>query len=148
MPLSADELTPGRCFETSGRTISESDISHFADLVGDFTPVHLDESLARAQGWPSRIAHGTLSLAVAIGLFTQVGVLGDNVVGALSTEWRFLAPVAIGDTIRATVIVESARRTSQPDRCVVVFVFDVINQDAGAVLSGRLTVMMRAPEHG
>ena len=148
MPLFADELVPGRCFETAGRTIGEGDISHFAGLVGDITPIHVDEPFARAQGWPSRIAHGTLSLAVAIGLFTQLDVLGSNVIGALSTEWHFLAPVAIGDTIRAKVNVESARVTSRPDRGVVVFAFDVLNQDAGAVLRGRLTVMMRARGHG
>lgn len=148
MPLFADDLASGRRFETAGRTIGESDITRFAGLVGDFTPIHMDEPFARAQGWPSRIAHGPLSVAVAIGLFAQLDVLGVNVIGALSTEWSFLAPVAIGDTIRAVVTVESARVTSRPDRGVVVFGFDVANQEAVAVLRGRLTVMMRARGDG
>ena len=143
-----EDFAAGMVLETPGRTIDASDIALFGGLVGDLTPIHIDEPAARAQGLPGRIAHGTLSLATAIGLLTQLGVMGEAVIGALSTEWSFLAPVVAGSTIRATVTIESARVTSKPDRGVVVFAFDVFDQARTRVLEGRLTVMMRTRDHG
>ena len=41
-----------------GKTITEADISTFADLVGDFNPIHVDAEYARKSRFGRRIAHG------------------------------------------------------------------------------------------
>ena len=43
------------------KTVSESDINSFADVSGDYNPVHMDEAYAAGTFFKSRIAHGMLT---------------------------------------------------------------------------------------
>ena len=65
-------LEVGKTYLTPGRTVGESDITLFAGLVGDFTPVHMDAEYCSRTSFGSRIAHGPLTMSTAIGLFTHV----------------------------------------------------------------------------
>lgn len=142
--MSTIHFEPGRTVVTPGRTIGEGDINLFAGLVGDFTPVHVDESLARTTSFGGRIAHGPLTMSTAIGMLTQTGWLGERVVALLNLNWDFKGPVKIGDTIRSRVRVESARAASQHGRGVVVFDFNVVNQNETIVQHGRMTVLVNS----
>lgn len=136
-------LAVGDVFDTPGRTIGEGDIHLFAGLVGDFTPIHVDEHYARQSVHGGRIAHGPHGLAAAIGLFTQTGTMGERVVGLLNLNWDFSAPVFLGDTIRARVTVEELRATSKPGRHVGTFLFEVVNQNETPVQRGRMKVLLQ-----
>ena len=96
-------LLPGQSLTTPGRTIGAGDINLFAGLVGDFTPIHVDEVFAKSSPFGTRIAHGPLAMATAIGMLTQTGVLGERVIGLLNLNWDFCGPVKIDDTIRSRV---------------------------------------------
>ena len=74
-------LRAGEKVTTPGRTIGESDVNLFAGLVGDFTPIHVDAEAAAASPHGTRIAHGPLAMATAIGMLTQTGLLGERVIG-------------------------------------------------------------------
>jgi acyl dehydratase len=137
-------LTLGETFCTPGRAIGEDDINRFADLVGDFTPVHTDEVFASTSPYGGRIAHGPLTMATAIGMFTQMNILGERVIGLLNLNWDFSGAVKIGDTVRSRVTVETLRPTSKPGRNVGIFAFEVFNQDETVVQRGRMTVLLRA----
>src|SRR3954469_14661478 len=137
-------LTPGETFSTQGCTIGEDDINLFAGLVGDFTPVHTDEVFARTTPHGGRIAHGPYTMATAIGLFTQMNMLGERVIALLNLNWDFSGVVRIGDTVHARVTVETLRPTSQSGRQVGIFVFEVFNQDETVIQRGRMTVLLRA----
>jgi acyl dehydratase len=137
-------LTPGETLCTPGRTIGEGDINLFAGLVGDFTPVHTDEVFARTTPHGGRIAHGPLTMATAIGLFTQMNILGPRVIALLNLNWDFSGVVKIGDTVRARVTVETLRPTSKPGRQVGIFAFEVFNQHDTMIQRGRMTVLLRA----
>jgi len=96
------------------KTVSESDITNFADISGDFNPVHMDEDYAVETFFKSRIAHGMLTAS-----FIST-VLGTKLPGHgsiyLSQTLRFLAPVRIGDTVKAlarVVSLDMARRRAQ-----------------------------------
>lgn len=95
-----DELKVGDTAQIS-KIITEEVINDFAKATGDFNPVHLDQAYAEKTQFKGRIAHGLLS----VGLLS--GVLGNILPGHgtiyLSQEVKFLAPVRIGDTIRAGV---------------------------------------------
>jgi len=143
MGIAVEDIEVGKVYTTRGRTIGEGDITLYAGLVGDWTPIHMDDHFARQQGWPARIAHGTLPMNMAIGLFAQMGVLDDSVIGALGVEWNFRGPVAIGDTVHADVTVLEKRLTSKPDRGIVKFGFAVRTQAGATVQEGSLTVMMK-----
>ena len=43
------------------KTVSEGDIKSFADVSGDYNPVHMDEEYASGTFFKSRIAHGMLT---------------------------------------------------------------------------------------
>lgn len=96
------------------KTVSEDDIASFAEVSGDFNPVHMDEDYASGTFFKSRIAHGMLTAS-----FIST-VLGTRLPGHgsiyLSQTLRFLAPVRIGDTVKAlarVVSLDMARRGAQ-----------------------------------
>ncbi|MBN9076841.1 MAG: hypothetical protein BGN87_15405 [Rhizobiales bacterium 65-79] len=142
--MAAKALVAGETITTAGRTIGEGDITLFAGLAGDFTPIHVDDAFARTTPFGERIAHGPLTLSVAVGLLTQTGMLGERVIGLVNLNWDFAGPVRIGDTIKARVTVEEVRPTSKLDRNLATFLFEVVNQHGEAVQTGRLRVIVKA----
>lgn len=145
--MSAIEKRPWRTLVTPGRTIGEGDVNLFAGLVGDFTPIHVDDVFAKSSPYGARIAHGPLAMATAIGMLTQTGVLGERVIGLLNLNWDFCGPVKISDTIRSRVTIEPSRPTSKPGRERATFLFEVINQDEKIVQRGRMLVLLRTEPH-
>ncbi|MCK8058663.1 MULTISPECIES: MaoC family dehydratase [unclassified Fusibacter] len=85
------------------KTISETDVYMFAGITGDLNPVHINESIAKESLFQGRIAHGMLVSSLIS------TVLGMHLPGPgtiyLGQNLRFMAPVKIGDTIKATVTV-------------------------------------------
>lgn len=139
-----EEFAVGETFRTAGRTVGEADITQFAGLVGDYTPIHVDEHYAAASPFGTRIAHGPLALSMAIGLLTQCNVLGEGVIALLNLNWDFKDVVKIGDTVYANVaIVEARASASRPHTGVVRFGFDVLNQREHIVQRGVMTVLMK-----
>lgn len=142
--MTMQTIEAGLTLTTARRTVSESDVNLFAGLVGDFTPVHMDEVFARSTPFGARIAHGPLAMSMAIGLLTQSGFLGECVIALLNLNWDFAHPVKFGDTIRARVVVEQLRPTSKPGRNVATFAFDVLNQHDESIQRGRMSLLLRA----
>jgi acyl dehydratase len=139
-------LSPGQSLTTPGRTIGAADINLFAGLVGDFTPIHVDEVFAKSSPFGTRIAHGPLAMSTAIGMLTQTGILGERVIALLNLNWDFYKPVKIDDTIRSRVTLAEQRPTSKPGREVATFIFEVINQNDHAVQRWRMLVLVRADQ--
>ena len=138
-----EDLEPGETFESGGRTITDADIVLFAGLSGDYTRIHMDEAYARTTVFGGRVAHGALGLSVVTGLITQLGVTQETAMTLLDISARFKAPIRIGDTVRVRQRVASKRVTSKPDRGVVSFEFELVNQDSETVIEGAETVMVR-----
>lgn len=127
-----------------GRTIGEGDIALFAGLVGDFTPVHIDETFAKASPHGTRIAHGPHSMATAIGMATMTGLFGERVIGLVNLNWDFAGAVKVGDTIRSRVTVEEVRPTSKPGRSLATYGFEVLNQRDEPIQRGRMKVVVHS----
>jgi len=83
------------------KTISESDVYLFAGITGDMNPAHINEVYAAKTAFKGRIAHGIL----VTGLISTVLAMQLPGPGAIyiSQTVKFLAPVHIGDTVRAEV---------------------------------------------
>jgi oxepin-CoA hydrolase/3-oxo-5,6-dehydrosuberyl-CoA semialdehyde dehydrogenase len=95
-----EELQIGESLLTHRRTVSESDITAFGGISGDYFYMHFDEIAARDSAFGKRIAHGYFVLSAAAGLFVSPApgpVLANYGLDTL----RFVKPVGIGDTIRA-----------------------------------------------
>lgn len=137
-----EDFEEGRVIVTRGRTVGESDITQFAGLSGDFNPLHVDDTFCQNTIYKGRIAHGPLTLAMAIGLMSQQNLIDGTTTGLLGLSWSFSAPVAIGDTIYARVSLKSKRPTRDGSRGIVVLQLDVRNQRDVSVQLGELTLMM------
>jgi len=122
------------------RIVTEDDVDAFAELIGDFNPLHVDESYARNSRFGGRIAHGVFTT----GLISAV--LGNELPGPggiyLSQEINFLAPVYLGDTITAVVEVSSWR----PDKRIIALKTDVYNQEEKHVATGKAALLVERVE--
>ncbi|MCF8049566.1 MAG: MaoC family dehydratase N-terminal domain-containing protein, partial [Desulfarculaceae bacterium] len=95
-----------------------------------------------------RIAHGMLGLVIHAGLSQQLGTLEGTLVAFLGMTWQFHHPIKIGDTIHVVQRVKEMRETSQPDRGVLTFEKELLNQRGQVVQSGTTTVLMLRKESG
>lgn len=89
-----DSATLSHCVELP-------DVEAFAELTGDTNPVHLDEDYARESVFKERIAHG-LYTGSFFGTLFGTALPGPGAI-YISQSLRFMAPVKLGDVIRATV---------------------------------------------
>lgn len=139
-----EDFTVGEVLETPARTIGETEVSQFAQLTGDFNPLHTDTEFAAASGFGGRIAHGLLGLSLVPGLVSRLGVFEGTAVAALGVEdWRYRAPIMIGDTIHVRVTISDKRTTSDPERGVLIREVEVVNQRDEVVQSGRMPIMVK-----
>jgi len=113
------------------KTITEADINLFAEVSGDFNPVHMREEYAKKTFFGSRIAHGV----IAIGLLSAAMAKLPGLVVFLSQSVRFLKPVRIGDTITAIAEVIDTRQ----DKGIVTLKNTCINQSGETVVDGEAT---------
>jgi 3-hydroxybutyryl-CoA dehydratase len=115
-------------------TITEADITRFADISGDHNPVHLDDEYAARSPFGKRIAHGFLT-----GAYISA-VIGMELPGPgsiyLGQTLKFLAPVYIGDTITVNVEVIAVRE----EKRLITLRTDCTNQKGAIVLTGEATI--------
>ena len=91
-----------------------------------------------------RVAHGLLGLAIASGLSYQLGFLDGTVLAFTALEWKFRAPIFIGDTIRVAVKVTKKREMKAAGGGVS-FDVQVINQEDKVTQKGEWTLIASRP---
>jgi len=133
-----EDLSLGQSAERT-HVVSEADITAFAEVSGDFNPVHMDEAFAATTQFKGRIAHGMLSAAYISALIAAELPGAGSIY--LSQALRFRRPVRIGDAVVTRVSVaeidERRARVMLKTECLVA---DVV------VLEGEAVVM--APRRG
>lgn len=143
-----EDFAEGMALETRGRTITEADIVQFAGLSGDFNPMHTDAVYAAATQFGQRVAHGLLGLSIASGLAYQLGFLEGTVLAFTALDWKFRAPIFIGDTIRVAVKVTKKREMKAAGGGFVSFEVQVLNQDDKVTQKGEWTVLVASKPAG
>ena len=86
------------------KTISEADILLFSAVSGDTNPLHCDEKYAKTTKFGRRIAHGALSNALISTALTRTFPTSIYI----SQHTEFVAPVYIGNTIRAGILTDDS----------------------------------------
>ena len=118
------------------KTIADEDVRAFAELTGDRNPVHLDEGYAARTRFGRRIAHGMLGASLIS------AVLANELPGRgtvyLSQTLKFTAPVFLGDTVTARVVVKHVRE----DKPVVTLETFCTNQRGERVVEGEAVVLV------
>jgi monoamine oxidase len=141
-----EDYSVGAQRKTSGRTITETDVILHAGHSGDFFPHHVDAEFARKTSFGERIAHGTMTFTIGIGLTaSQINPVAFTYG---YDRLRFPKPVFIGDTIYARVTIKAKEEDAKrPGFGRVVEACEVINHRGDVVLYCEhiLIVQMKSP---
>jgi len=129
------QIKIGDTFSTE-RLITDELIRKFADVSGDYNPIHLDDEVAKTTRFGRRIAHGMLSGAFISAVLGYE--LSERRIVYLSQSLRFTAPVFIDDTVTATGTVTNIR----DDKPVVTLETVCTNQNGETVVTGEAVVMV------
>lgn len=116
------------------REITADNVEKFAELSGDYNPVHINEEEAKKSIFGRRIAHGMLCgslISTVIGMYLP----GPGSI-YMDQSFKFVAPVFLGDTITAKVVVADII----DDKAILTTT--VTNQEGKLVLSGEAKVLM------
>lgn len=135
-PLAEQECDRiGYAYKTRGRTICESDILLHAGQTGDQFSLHMDAEVARESRFGQRLAHGTLTLSIALGLKYDTDQSKGVRISYGYDRVRYRKPVFIGDTISVNVeVTRSEMDEKRPGLRRIIETMDVINQRGESVL--------------
>lgn len=133
--LSIDEIKVGRVAELQ-HLIEQEDVDNFANLTGDFNPLHVDPDYARTTSFGKPVVHGMLTSSF---ISTMVGMILPGH-GALWTSQSldFLRPVFVGDKITVKAEVTQVSYATQS----IVTKVEISNQHNMLVVSGQSTILL------
>ena len=144
-----DDASEGDVCTSPTYTVTEARINAYAELTGDFTPVHTDEAYAKTTPFGTRVAHGLFCLSIADGLKTQSDYRFYPGM-SLGWTWDFLLPLKIKDTVHVRFTVTGLRASkSRPGWGIVILPSELINQHGQVVQRGEHRLMIpRRPNCG
>lgn len=125
---------------TRAMTVDEGVVKAFAEITGDYNPLHFDAEFATKTRFGRLIAQG----GIATGLLHALVAMDLPGAGSVFVRqaWKFPKPVYIGDTITAEGVVMSV----QAKRRMAEMEFRVRNQDGEVVLEGEALVYQAEAE--
>lgn len=129
-----EDYVIGEVRSTHGRTITEADFVVHAGHTGDFFPHHMDAEAMKTSQWGQRIAHGTMTFAIGIGLTATE--INPRAFTYGFERLRFPKPVFIGDTIHTELTISALDPdTKRPAHGRVTEQVRVLNQRGETVLA-------------
>ena len=115
---------------TRSLTLTAAHVRAFAEISGDYNPLHFDEAFAARTKFGRLVVQNGLTTNLLHAL-VAMDMPGPGTV-FLSQNWKFTAPVYIGDTITADAEVIS-KHASKP---VVELRVEIRRDDGTTVLEG------------
>lgn len=112
-------------------TLTAEHVQTYAELTGDRNPLHFDAAFVGQTRFGRLIVQGGLTTGLLHAL-VAMDLPGPGSV-FLSQNWRFTAPVFVGDTITAEVEVRSVH----PSKPVTQLAVRITNQAGENVLDGE-----------
>lgn len=116
---------------TRSLTVTAEHVRKYSEITGDHNPLHYDEAFAAGTKFGRLVVQGGLTTGLLHAL-VATDLPGPGTV-FLSQNWKFTAPVFIGDTITAEAEILSVH-ASKP---VTQLGIKVTRQDGETVLEGE-----------
>ncbi len=138
-----EEFIVGDTVTSAARTITEADIVGFAALSGDWNAIHVDAEFAKSQMFGERIAHGLLGLSIASGLAVRLGFIEDTVIAFMGLDWKFRAPIKIGDTIHMHAQITEKKPMPRLGGGLITLNVEVLNQRGEVTQKGTWSMLMK-----
>ena len=92
-------------------TLTAAHVKTFAELTGDYNPLHFDDEFVSKTKFGKLVVQGGLTTGLLHAL-VAMDMPGPGTV-FLSQNWKFTAPVYIDDTITAAAEILSVHRQSR-----------------------------------
>lgn len=142
-----EELEIGDTVVTAKHTVTETDITNFANVSGDNFYAHMDATSLEGTIFERRVAHGYFVLAKAAGLFVDAKK-GPVLLNYGIDECRFTKPVYPGMTIgvRLTVKEKAAQEKRTPEdiaKGIVKWLVDVYDETGETVAIATILTMVK-----
>ncbi len=132
-------MKPGEYLKEISKVITEEKIKEYAEVSGDFNPIHLDKEYASHTSYGGIIAHGFMTVAYISEMMANNFNRGWLEGGSLQV--RFTAPAKPGDRITARGVVQKVEQ----EKGGKVEAFCTVwceNQEGSRVLSGAAKATM------
>ena len=113
----------------------------FAELSGDFNPLHVDDEFAKKTPFGRRIAHGMLAASISTGQGQDTGIFEGTTLALMEQSFRYKAPLFFGERIRTRLEVTATRASSKGGKGVVTFSANVLKDEDTVVVEGTWTVL-------
>ncbi len=142
-----EELEIGETLVTAKHTVTEADITNFANVSGDNFYAHMDTTSLEGTIFTGRVAHGYFVLSKAAGLFVDAKK-GPVLLNYGIDECRFTKPVYPGMTIgvRLTVKEKTAQEKRTPEdiaKGIVKWLVDVYDETGETVAIATILTMVK-----
>jgi len=125
---------------TRSLTLTADHVKTYASLSGDYNPLHFDEDFTSKTKFKRLVVQGGLTTGLLHAL-VAMDMPGPGTV-FLSQDWKFTAPVFIGDTITAEAEIMSVHETKPVTQLAI----KITRQDGETVLEGEAWCYTFAPE--
>ena len=142
-----EDLQIGDTVTTAKHTVTEADITNFANVSGDNFYAHMDATSLEGTIFTGRVAHGYFILSKAAGLFVDAKK-GPVLLNYGIDEARFTKPVYPGMTIgvRLTVKEKAAQEKRTPEdiaKGIVKWLVDVYDETGETVAIATILTMVK-----
>jgi acyl dehydratase len=138
--MSTQKLSVGQQ-ATRTLTLTDEHVRLYAEITGDHNPLHFDPEFAAATRFGRLVVQGGLTTGLLHAL-VATDLPGPGTV-FLSQNWKFTAPVYIGDTITAEATVLSVHESKPVTQLAV----RVWRRDGETVLEGEAWCYRFEPKH-
>lgn len=139
--LHFEDLELEAVYQSAARTVTQGDITTFAGFSGDFNPIHIDHEFCKETPFRKPIAHGFGIFSIASGLSIHAPL--TKTVALLGVkDWKFVAPVFIGDTVLVLSTVKEKHLKGVGKRGEIVWYRQIKNQDGKTVQEGIMMTMV------
>ena len=127
------DIKAGNCYSFS-KIISDEAVRRFAEITGDFNPLHLDTEYCKKTRFKERIAHGFLTASLIS------AAISKEFPGAiyLSQSLKFIKPVKIGDKVTALIKILSKDEKHNFLKLSTI----CVNQNNDKVIQGDAVIMI------
>ncbi|TFG16045.1 MAG: MaoC family dehydratase [Promethearchaeota archaeon] len=122
------------------KTITEEDVMKFAEVSGDYNPIHVDPEFAKTAIFGKQVAHGVLSVGL-ISAVMGVKLFGPGILYGEQSV-RFIKPVYFGDTLTAVATVKEKFTKKEGKLKFIKCDTKVYNQSDEVVTDGEGVVLV------
>ncbi|MBM6591354.1 MaoC/PaaZ C-terminal domain-containing protein [Brevibacterium sp. RIT 803] len=137
-----EDMDVGQIYRSSSRTLSETDLTLFSMVSGDWNQVHSDAEYMEAGG--GRLLHGVLGIAVITGLMDRAGWFTSSAIAMTGIDdWTFKRPLYIGDTVTMEMEILGKRLVSAEDKGFLDRQFTLYNQHGEIAQQGRCGFLIK-----